>query len=168
MSGDGLDYDFLIGDALRNVMKTALAQVAKNGLPGGHYFYITFRTGDPGVILPEYLRATHTAEMTIALQHQFWDLIVEEKKFQVTLHFNKIPETLEIPFSSVTLFADPPAQFNLQFGTNTPGKAVDHNITDPLSPFPESVPAPGPKAPQNTRDAEVISLDAFRNPKETA
>ena len=164
MSGDGLDYDVLIENASRSVMRAALAHVAKNGLPGGHYFYITFRTSDPGVTLPEYLRSTHTAEMTIALQHQFWDLDVEEKGFKVTLNFNKIPETLEIPFSSITLFADPPAQFNLQFGPRSPAENMDSEATKgALSP-----PGPVREVLKNTGKAEVISLDAFRNPKETA
>ncbi len=164
MADDGLDYDVLIEDASRGVMRAALAHVAENGLPGGHYFYITFRTTDPDVVLPEYLRATHTREMTIALQHQFWDLIVEEQGFKVTLNFNKTPETLAIPFRSVTLFADPSAQFNLQFGPHTPGENTDNATTKPaLSPSKS-----GSSQDKNTGEAEVISLDAFRNPKETA
>ncbi len=107
MTSDGLRYDALVEDALRDVLRRALAYVAERGLPGDHHFYITFRTGHPGVDIPEHLRTRFPNEMTIVLQHQFWGLDVGEDAVGVTLTFSDVPERLTIPFAAVTSFADP-------------------------------------------------------------
>ncbi len=111
MTDDFFHYDKLVADALRGVVRTVLSQVVTTGLSGRHHFYITFRTDFPGVSIPESLRQRHPEEMTIVLQHQFWDLTVTEIGFGVTLSFNRVSERLEIPFAAITAFADPSAQF---------------------------------------------------------
>ena len=147
-----MHYDELAQEALRGVIRKAL-EVAKNeGLPGEHHFYISFRTGAPGVVISDKLRAQYPEEMTIVLQHQFWDLDVREDGFSVVLTFNKIPETLVIPYSAVHAFFDPSVQFGLQFEVATPEAAEK---AEPEAPEPEAAPAP-------RGDGEVVSLDAFR------
>jgi hypothetical protein len=108
-------YDLQVQDALRGVVRKVLADAARDGLPGEHHFYITFRTHDPGVNLSPRLREQYPEEMTIILQYQFWDLKVEETNFEVGLHFKNIPEKLHIPFDAVTGFFDPSVQFGLKF-----------------------------------------------------
>ena len=147
-----MHYDELAQEALRGVIRKAL-EVAKNeGLPGEHHFYISFRTGAPGVVISDKLRAQYPDEMTIVLQHQFWDLDVREDGFSVVLTFNKIPETLVIPYSAVHAFFDPSVQFGLQFEVATPEAAEE---AEPETPEPEAAPSP-------RGDGEVVSLDAFR------
>ena len=115
MSQDVLRYDRLIEEALRSVVRETLTETAARGLPGNHHFYITFKTGYDGVDIPPRARAQHPEEMTIVLQHQFWNLAVEDDHFRVTLSFNKREEELVIPFAAITTFADPSVQFGLQF-----------------------------------------------------
>ena len=147
-----MHYDELAQEALRGVIRKAL-EVAKNeGLPGEHHFYISFRTGAPGVIISDKLRSQYPEEMTIVLQHQFWDLDVREDGFSVVLTFNKIPETLVIPYSAVHAFFDPSVQFGLQFEVATPEAEED---AEPEAPAAEAAPAP-------RGEGEVVSLDAFR------
>ena len=112
---DRFHYDALVDDALRSVVRRVLLQVADGGLPGSHHFYISFRSNDPGVQLPEYLRAKYPEEMTIVLQNKFWDLVVEPELFSVGLSFNQIPAKLVVPFSAITAFVDPAVDFGLQF-----------------------------------------------------
>lgn len=116
MSDEVLRYDLMVEDALRGVVRVALQQVVAEGLPGEHHFYITFRTTHPGVQIADRLRARYPDEMTIVLQHRFWDLKVEEEHFEVTLTFGDIAENLVIPFDALTGFADPSVRFGLQFG----------------------------------------------------
>lgn len=111
----GFNYEEMVEDALRGVLRRALAQTAEEGLPGAHHFYITFATGAAGVHIPSYLREQHPDTMTIVLQHQFQNLLVTDEAFQVTLSFRGKPEPLTIPFAAVTAFADPHAKFGLQF-----------------------------------------------------
>lgn len=147
-----MHYDELAQEALRGVIRKAL-EVAKNeGLPGEHHFYISFRTGAPGVVISDKLRAQYPDEMTIVLQHQFWDLDVREDGFSVVLTFNKIPETLVIPYSAVHAFFDPSVQFGLQFEVATPEAAEE---AEPEASAVEAAPAP-------RGEGEVVSLDAFR------
>jgi hypothetical protein len=117
MSGmdDELQYDVMVENALRGVVRQALEQVAQFGLPGEHHFYITFRTDHPDVEMSDRLREQYPREMTIVLQYQFWDLSVGETAFQVTLSFNNRSEFLEVPFDAVIAFADPSVRFGLQF-----------------------------------------------------
>lgn len=115
MSDDALRYDLMVENALRGVVRQALALTAERGLPGNHHFYITFRTDHPGVTLADHLRQRYPREMTIVLQLQFWGLKVEDEAFEVTLSFSDKPERLHIPFAAITAFADPSVRFGLQF-----------------------------------------------------
>src|SRR5206468_9767998 len=108
---DRFHYDALVDDALRSVVRRVLRQVADKGLPGSHHFYISFRSTDPGVELPEYLRAKYPEEMTIVLQHQYWDLILTEELFEVTVSFNKQKERIKLPFDALSAFVDPSVRF---------------------------------------------------------
>jgi hypothetical protein len=108
-------YDLLAQQALREVVRTVLADVAKKGLPGEHHFKITFNTTAPGVRLSDRLRAQYPETMTIILQHQFWDLAVTERAFEVGLSFGGIGELLAVPFDSIVAFYDPAVQFGFHF-----------------------------------------------------
>lgn len=160
-----LPYDVWTEEALRHVVVRALSHVAAEGLPGEHHFYVTFRTDQPGVIIPTRLLAQYPQEMTIVLQHQFWDLKVDEPAgvFSVGLSFGGVPSTLTIPLSAVTAFADPHVRFGLRFAATPAPEAAPAEQAAP-EPAPET-PAPEPEeAP-----AQVVSLDAFRRrtpPKE--
>jgi len=158
MGLDGLRYDKMVEEALRGVVRESLAYAAEHGLPGDHHFYITFRTHLPGVAVPDYARARHPEEMTIVLQHQFWDLLVDDERFSVTLSFSGKSERLEIPFNAVTGFADPSAKFGLQF-QGIPGLEDDEE-EDILAAAPVvAEPAPGAEA---EGDGKVVTLDRFR------
>ena len=115
MPDDHIRYDLLAQQALRGVVRTVLADVAKKGLPGEHHFKITFNTAAPGVRLSDRLRAQYPETMTIILQHQFWDLAVGERGFEVGLAFGGISERLAVPFDSIVAFYDPAVQFGFQF-----------------------------------------------------
>ncbi|MGF7155876.1 SspB family protein [Novosphingobium gossypii] len=112
-----IPYDEIVQEALRAVVGRVLGQVESAGgvLPGGHHFYITFKTGAPGVSIPADLRARFPDEMTIVLQNKFWDLGVSDHGFTVSLSFNAMPAKLDIPFSAITAFVDPAVDFGLQF-----------------------------------------------------
>ena len=145
-----LPYDLWTEEALRQVVVRALAHVGAVGMPGDHHFYVSFRTDRPGVAIPARLLAQYPHEITIVLQHQFWDLTVDEPEgwFSVGLSFGGIPTTLHVPFSAVTAFADPHVSFGLRF--RTPGGEAAND--DPAIEEPE----PPGETPQ------VVSLDAFR------
>ena len=145
-----LRYDKMVEDALRGVVRQSLAQVAKNGFPGNHHFYVTFRTAAPGVVLPGHLRAQYPEEMTIVLQHQFWGLEVDEEAFEVTLSFNKVHERLRVPFAALTGFVDPSVRFGLQFKGEV--------LAGALSPAAAEAPADE----GGERPGQVVALDAFR------
>ncbi len=115
MNITSLSYERMVENALRGVLREALKITAAQGLPGAHHFYITFDTTAPDVQIAASLRALHPSEMTIVLQHQFWDLQVHEEHFEITLSFNGASQRLSIPFVAVTAFADPHAKFGLQF-----------------------------------------------------
>jgi uncharacterized protein len=110
-----IPYDEIVQDALRAVVGSVLGDVAKQGLPGNHHFYITFRTQAPGVAIPTRLLERFPDEMTIVLQNKFWDLKVDDKGFEVGLSFGQIPTHLSIPFDAVTAFVDPAVNFALHF-----------------------------------------------------
>jgi hypothetical protein len=137
-------------EALRAVPRDALAHAAKHGLPGEHHFYLTFRTDAPGVSIPAHLRARYPQEMTIVLQHKFWDLNVDAKagSFSVGLSFGGVPAMLTVPFSALTAFADPQVRFGLRF------QAPDEAPAD-VAPEPTAADADAPPP-------QVVSLDAFR------
>lgn len=115
MATDLIRYDVLVQQALRGVVRKVLADGARDGLPGAHHFYISFDTNAPGVKLSPRLREMYPEEMTVVLQHQFWDLAVSETGFEVSLSFDKIAERLVIPFDAVTGFFDPSVKFGLKF-----------------------------------------------------
>jgi len=152
LAEDLMHYDVMAQEALRGVIRRALEVALKKGLPGEHHFYISFRTDAPGVEISEKLRKQYPEEITIVLQHQFWNLDVREDGFSVDLTFNKIPETLVVPYSAVHAFFDPSVQFGLQFEVKKPESAAE-------APKPA---AAKEDAPAPTGDAAVVSLDAFR------
>jgi uncharacterized protein len=115
MGVDYIRYDILAQEALRGLVRTVLADTAAKGLPGDHHFFITFDTCTEGVRMSPRLRAQHPNDMTIVLQHQFWDLTVTDDGFGVGLSFNGIPENLVVPWSAITDFVDPSVQFGLKF-----------------------------------------------------
>lgn len=157
-----LPYDEWIEEALRQVVVSAVEHAARLGLPGEHHFYLTFRTDHPQAVVPARLRSQYPHEMTIILQHQFWDLKVEGDRFSVGLSFGGVPTTLVIPFAALTAFADPHIRYGLRFRvapaavppTKLPGKALGPTDQPAVS-----------EAPAPTEEAEapqVVSLDAFR------
>ena len=113
MATDHIRYDVLARDALRGVLRRVLSDAAAHGLPGEHHFFITFLSKDEGVKLSPRLLAQYPEEMTIILQHQFWDLVVSEDRFEVGLSFGGIPERLVVPFSAIKSFHDPSVPFGL-------------------------------------------------------
>ncbi|MFZ0846499.1 MAG: ClpXP protease specificity-enhancing factor SspB [Pseudolabrys sp.] len=121
---DQIRYDLLTQQALRGVVRAVLSDAAKKGLPGDHHFFITFDTHADGVKMSERLRAQHPKDMTIILQHQFWDLVVNDYGFEVGLSFGGITERLAIPFEAINGFFDPSVQFGLQFEEVTEGQSV--------------------------------------------
>jgi hypothetical protein len=147
-------YDLLVEKALRGVIRSALQQVALNGLPGNHHFYITFDTHVEGVEIPPYLREQYKDEMTIVLQHQYYGLEVDEDKMAVTLSFNAKHERLVVPFAAVTTFADPAVNFALQLQTMSMDDGEDDDGDEPP-------PAGGPPKDDEPK-GQVISLDSFR------
>jgi uncharacterized protein len=124
MAVDHIRYDILAQEALRGVVRSVIEDAAKKGLPGEHHFYITFDTRAEGVQLSQRMRAQYPAEMTIVLQHQFWDLVVSADAFEVGLSFGGVPERLSVPFVAIKGFFDPSVQFGLQF-EQTPEAAAD-------------------------------------------
>jgi len=161
-----LPYDVWTEEALRHVLVRALQHVAANGLPGQHHFYLTFRTDFAGVEIPPRLRAQYPQEMTIVLQHQFWDLAVDEAagKMRVGLSFGGVPSHLYIPLAAITAFADPYVGYGLRFRAEAAPVAAEP------TPEPEAEPeAEEPKAETDQETPQVVSLDSFRRrapPKE--
>jgi hypothetical protein len=157
---DQMHYDAMAQEALRGVVKAALRRAAlPEGLPGAHHFYITFKTEAPGVSGPPDLLGKYPDEMTIVLQHQYWDLAPGETFFSVTLKFGGQPKRLSVPYAALTRFYDPSVQFLLQF--EAPVVAGAEPAAAPAAPATavaggETVPAPAGEAPN------VVSLDTFR------
>ncbi|WP_139485613.1 SspB family protein [Bradyrhizobium ivorense] len=174
MATDHIRYDVLARDALRGVLRRVLADAAEHGLPGEHHFYITFLSGADGVKLSSRLLAQYPEEMTIILQHQFWDLVVTEDRFEVGLSFGGIPERLTVPFASVTRFLDPSAPFDLRFDVSDalseapPAKVPAAPAASSLAATParaaaESNAAETEGEPEKPSEgAEVVRLDRFR------
>ena len=186
---DQIRYDLLTQQALRGVVHRVLTDTAKKGLPGDHHFYISFDTRAGGVHMSDRLRAQYPEEMTIILQHQFWDLKVGEEEFEVGLSFGGVPERLTVPFEAINGFFDPSVQFGLQFeevieGEERPAPA---NVQEPLAATnkkkrlpaaPAAAPAttgtetsarpPAPAAKREKSEkpaaggGEVVRLDRFR------
>ena len=152
-----MQYDVMVQDALREVVRKSLRRAADTGLPGEHHFYIAFRTDYPGVEISDALKSRYPQEMTIVLQHQFTGLEIHEDYFEVGLSFNRVGEHLHIPFAAMKGFYDPSVQFGLEFAVAMP-EGVTPLPTAPAEPArTEKVGAEAPAAP-----ADVVSLDAFR------
>ena len=177
---DHFNYPKMVDAALRGVVRTAMQQVQEKGLHGNHHLYVSFLTHYPGVVVADYLREKYPKEMTIVLQHQFWDLDISGDTLDLTLSFNKVPERLIIPYEAMTGFADPSVQFGLQFQPDrsrvespgigeagvpaqiTPGGAVisvgnhaddEDNDTDEEA---------GVDVPETSTGEKVVALDQFR------
>src|SRR4029079_12984410 len=110
-----IDYEALAQSAMRGIVRTVLTRVDKSGLPGEHHFYIAFKTGAPGVVLSKRLKEKYPEEMTVVLQHRFWDLLGNDVRFEVKLTFDSIPERLVVPFDAIKVFFDPSVPYGLQF-----------------------------------------------------
>jgi hypothetical protein len=191
MTGESMiDYEALAQEAMRNVVRSVLAETAANGLPGDHHFYISFDTLAPGVILSKRLREKYAEEMTIVLQHRFWDLFVNENRFEVKLTFDGIPERLVVPFKAIRVFFDPSVRYGLQFETqplagvepDSNDELIASDFDDPFAHREFESSAIGQKdgdansdgladaeidvdedlAAQRSGGAEIVSLDAFR------
>ena len=162
-----LPYERWIANALRHVVVQAVEHAATHGLPGGHHFYITFRTAWPGVAIPARLRAQYPEEMTIILQHQFWDLRIdhEARAINVGLSFGGVPSTLVIPLDALVSFADPEIRYALRFEPIEPERKGTALAQVPVQPEPAGEAAPDTPDAQGDAPKEapqVVSLDAFR------
>jgi uncharacterized protein len=189
MPVDHIRYDILVQQALRGMVRDVLAEAGKNkGMPGEHHFFITFDTTAEDVRLSDRLRAQYPEEMTIVLQHQFWDLKVTDEAFDVGLSFGGVAERLVVPFEAIKAFADPSVQFTLQFETlaeapdedadaeaaetekppkakrRTPASQELGRTSVPASPLPAAVEgaAAQPQEKPEKASAEVVRLDRFR------
>ena len=134
MAEDLIRYDLLVQDALRGVVRKVLTDAARDGLSGEHHFYVSFRTEAPGVRMSQRLREKYPQDMTIVLQHQFWDLGVTEHSFEVGLSFSGVPERLLIPFDALSGFFDPSVQFGLKFDLNDEAEAEAQPSVPKLGP----------------------------------
>ncbi len=152
MAQDLFQFEKMVENALRGVVRDALQRAAREGLRSAHHFYIGFATQMPGVVIPDHLRTRYPDEMTIVLQHQYWDLEITEEGFSVTLSFQKQLERLVVPFAAIRSFADPSVNFALEFAV------------------PEAKPAAGgvpvlvetSDEPPKKSTADVVALDSFR------
>jgi uncharacterized protein len=165
MPEDLMRYDQMAQNALKGVVREALRKVEKSGLPGDHHFYIAFNTRYPGVNIGERMLERYPREMTVVLQHQFYNLIVTEERFQVELSFDNIPEKLIVPFAAIKGFLDPAVQFGLQFevvheaaeqNTDTKPKKMPPAKLEIVDGAKDSEPA------EKSEEPKVVSLDAFR------
>ena len=153
-----IDYDRIVDDTLRLVVKKSLELVNANGLPGDHHFYISFDSTYKGVKVPSELKASEDNEIKIILQHQFWDLTIDDEKFSVILSFNGKKKNISVPFNSIVSFSDPSVGFILQFKKDI--LSENSNIEQKILPnnFNEDK--------KKNFNAEIFSLDAFRSKKE--
>ena len=159
MAEQQFPYDKMVQEALRSVVRQSLTLVCKDGFRGEHHFYITFKTKAPHVILPDFLHQQYPEEMTIVLQHQFWNLQVYEKYFEVELSFNDKRENLVIPFGAITGFADPSVKFGLQFDENTSSESI---LGEEIS-VKKTATQTNKLVKKSEKSGEVVSLDQFRN-----
>ncbi len=150
----GIDYGNLMHTAMRGLIKTVLTDVAKNGLPGAHHFFITFDTRQDGVNIADWLHQRYPDEMTIVMQHWFENLEVGDDGFSITLNFGDAPEPLYIPYLAIKTFVDPSVEFGLRFESPEDEEDADFVAEEVLEVEPEE------EAPHH--DADVVSLDSFR------
>ncbi len=157
---DYIGYEALTQAAMRGVVREALRQVAREGAPpGDHHFYITFRSKAPGVNIADHLVERFPEEMTIVVQHQFWDLEVHDGHFEIVLKFSGVPQHLSIPFAALTRFVDPAVNFGISFETGE--TSADVSIVDPAS-DPDASAQDEASTPESSDSETVVSLDAFR------
>jgi hypothetical protein len=167
MGQDHIRYDILAQDALRGVIRKVLSEVAATGrLPGEHHFFITFLTGAPGVRISQLLKSKYPEQMTIVIQHQFWEMKVTDSSFEIGLSFSDIPEKLFVPFNAIRGFYDPSVNFELEFDVPlADGEELpDAEITayPVASEKTEEAPAAKPADGDEKKPGSVVSLDAFR------
>ena len=177
MSSDLFRYDLLTQEALRGVIRSVLDEAASAGMPGEHHFYISFNPNYPGVRLSPRLRQQYPSEMTIVLQHQFWDLIVTDPGFEVGLSFGGVPEKLAVPFAAITSFFDPSVQFGLKFEPESTTDSASAPAAEEAEPDQPETGAeaddgeePAEASPEAAAEAiaaaegsaEIVSLDKFR------
>ncbi|WP_425404013.1 SspB family protein [Hwanghaeella sp.] len=171
MSEDRIGYNAMVEEAMRSVVRKAVELAASEGLPGEHHFYITFRTDHPDAQLPDHLHKRYPREMTIVLQHQFWNLSINDEALEVDLSFNQKLERLRVPLDALITFADPSVNFGLQFHPSTPDEDEEEDILDisddetaePSGETPPPAETAEEAADGEGRDADnVVTLDAFR------
>ncbi|AYD01473.1 SspB family protein [Neorhizobium sp. NCHU2750] len=164
MAQDHIRYDILAQDALRGVIRKVLSEVAATGrLPGDHHFFITFLTNAPGVRISQHLKAKYNEQMTIVVQHQFWDLKVTDTQFEIGLSFSDTPERLVIPFNAIRGFYDPSVNFELEFEVPL---TEEEEASAEITAIPVDAAAkPSEPAKENgeeKKEGSVVSLDSFR------
>lgn len=167
MAQDHIRYDILAQDALRGVIRKVLTEVGATGrLPGEHHFFITFLTGAPGVRISQHLKAKYAEQMTIVIQHQFWDLKITDTLFEIGLSFSDTPERLVVPFNAIRGFYDPSVNFELEF--DVPVAEEDEVTEAEITAYPvstEEKPAAvssEDKTDEEKKPGSVVSLDSFR------
>ena len=148
-----IPYDDIVQEALRAVVGRVLSGIQSNlDLPGGHHFYITFKTQAPGVAIPDHLRQRFPDEMTVVLQNKFWDLVVDDQGFEVGLTFSQVPTKLSIPFAAITAFVDPTVEFALHFQVPDDEEAPAHGVAE----------NDGPRAAPIEDGCNVVTVDFGR------
>lgn len=162
MAQDLFQYEKMVEGALRGVVRDALKRVAREGLRSAHHFYIGFDTRMQGVTIPESLRARYPDEMTIVVQHQYWDLEVTEDRFSITLSFQKQPERLVIPFAAIRSFADPSVNFALEFAVAEGKPAIPGPASPGIVPVALEAPVASSEKPLEKPTGQVVTLDSFR------
>lgn len=150
------DYEAIVQKALRGAVKESLEKVRDDGFSGSHHFYITFETNRKDVDMPDFLREKHPEEITIVLQHQFWDLVITDTDFSVNLSFNDKQETIKVPYGAIISFLDPSVKFGLQF---VPDPAPELMSNDSSHPTEKTVNAP---VSAEVKGDNVITMDQFR------
>lgn len=153
-----IDYGNLMHRAMRGLIQNVLTDVAENGLPGEHHFFITFDTGHPDVELADWLSDRYPGEMTVVMQHWYDNLDITDDGFSVTLNFGDAPEPLYIPYDAIKTFVDPSVEFGLRFETHDDEDGEKNEV---LSPHNIDLAKPAEKS-EKTKDADVVSLDSFR------
>ena len=152
LMSDSIDYGNLMHDAMRGLIREVLTQVANDGLPGEHHFFITFDTNHEGVALADWLHQRYPGEMTVVVQHWFENLEVGDDGFGITLNFGDSPEPIYIPYDAISTFVDPSVEFGLRFETqdSEEGEDAEEVLSEPVT------------DDDTTSEAEVVSLDSFR------
>ena len=155
-----IEYGALMHRAMRGLIQDVLREVAQNGLPGAHHFFITFDTLHPDVEIADWLSDRYPGEMTVVMQHWFDNLDITDEGFSVTLNFGDSPEPLYIPFDAIKTFVDPSVEFGLRFEQQE-DEATDET-PKPVASLPKEVTNESEKKPDAPKDAQIVSLDSFR------